>query len=433
MHYQGFVHPGFAAVATEFVHQIPEDGRSGAALAVYLRGEPVLDIWAGRRDHAGNPWLEDTLALSFSTTKGVASLMMHVLVDRGLIEYDKPVSYYWPEFREAGKADITIYHLLCHQAGLYDIRGMIEDASNMLDWQYMIRRLEQASPKHRPGTAHGYHALTYGWLLGEVMSRVTGKSFAELLQQLLVIPLHLDGLYVGLPEEQMGRRALLAGMPARSAEAAADGDLESGQRGSRRRSMAQRVQAGAMGAAFRLLGVNPRDITAGLAPRGISRFSFNDPEVVRSSIPAANGMFTARSLARIYGAIAEGGELDGVRILSAARVREMARIQSRSIDRVVPLPMHWRLGFHRVFTTGPRTPQAFGHFGWGGSGAWCDPSRHLAVGFIVNSSGGTSPFGDTRIARLNAGIIRCAERVEGLRGPFRNVLSERFHDLRGRG
>jgi CubicO group peptidase (beta-lactamase class C family) len=132
----------------------------------------------------------------------------------------------------------------------------------------------------------------------------------------------------------------------------------------------------------------------------------------------------------MYGALAEQGELDGVRILSPARVRQMGEVQSRKLDLVVPLPMHWRLGFHRVFTTGPSVGHAFGHFGWGGSGAWCDPSRRLGVGFLVNSRGGASPFGDTRIARLNAAIIRSVEYLEGVRGPWRNPLSERYYDLK---
>lgn len=423
MQYKGFVHPGFSAVASEFVKQIPKDERSGSALAVYFQGRSVVDIWAGKRDHQGNPWLEDTLALSFSTTKGVASVMMHILVDKGLIEYDKPVAYYWPEFQGAGKQEITIRHLLCHQSGLYNIRDLIDDAMLMVDWEHMIDRLEKATPAHRPGTSHGYHGLTYGWLLGEVMSRVTGKSFPELLEELLVVPLALDGMYVGLPEQQMGRRALLAGYPAQSRPPSSQ------PRQRRKPNPLKQVRGQMIKGAFRMMGFDPDNIAAGLAPRGIGRFSFNDPQVVQSCIPAANGMFTARSLARMYGAVAEGGELEGVRILSSQRVREMAAIQSRRIDRVVPIPMHWRLGFHRVFTTGPRTPEAFGHFGWGGSGAWCDPSRRLGVGFIVNNSSGTSPFGDTRIARLNGAIIRCAEQIEGRRGPFRNIITDRFYDL----
>ena len=415
---QGYVDPAFAGVARELERQIPADGRSGSAVAVYYQDRCVVDIWAGCRDHDGNPWQEDTLALSFSTTKGVASTLLHVLADQGLIEYDKPVSYYWPEFRQEGKGDITVRHLLCHQSGLWNIRGMIDDSSRMLDWEYMVDTLARTRPAHGPGRTHGYHGLTYGWLIGEVIQRVTGKSFSDVLKSELADPLGLDGLYVGLPDEQMPRRALLAAFPS---ESRPPSDTPR-----RRRSPGwqSRVQLGVMRTGLQLVGVDIADLQRGLAPKGMGRFSFNDPAAVQACIPAANGMFTARSLARLYAVMANEGELDGVRLMSPHRVRQISQIQSRKIDKVVPLPMHWRLGYHRVFTSGPRTPNAFGHFGFQGSGAWCDPSRHLAVGFTVNSAGGTTPFGDSRIMRINAAAIRAAERLtgKGLRGlvPFFN-------------
>ena len=416
---QGYVDPAFSGVAKELARQIPNDGRSGAAVAVYHYNRCVVDIWAGCRDHEGNPWLEDTLALSFSTTKGVASTLLHVLADRGLIDYNKPVSYYWPEFRQAGKGDITVLHLLCHQSGLWNIRGMIEDAGRMTDWEYMVDTLARAEPAHRPGRTHGYHGLTYGWLIGELIQRVTGKSFAEVLQSEIADPLGLDGLYVGLPEDQMQRRALLASFPKASRPPSDT------PRRKRSPSWQSRVQLNVMRTGLQMVGVDIADLQRGLAPRGMGRFSFNDPAVVQACIPAANGMFTARSLARLYAVMANEGELDGVRLMSSQRIRQISQIQSRKIDKVVPLPMHWRLGYHRVFTSGPRTPNAFGHFGFQGSGAWCDPSRHLAVGFTVNSAGGTTPFGDSRIMRINAAAIRAAERVEGKTGirglvPFLN-------------
>lgn len=423
MRYQGFVHPGFTSVAAEFSRQIPDDGKSGAALAVYHRGEPVVDIWAGSSDHHGNAWQDNTLALSFSTTKGVVSTLTHILVDQGVLEYDRPVAHYWPQFAVNGKSKITVRHLLTHQAGLYKIRDMIDDAMQMTDWDFMVRTLEQAEPVHEPGSVHGYHALTYGWLLGETLSRATGKSFAELLDSLLVQPLGLDGMYVGLPESELARRALLTAYPERSREP------YDKPKPRRKPSLQKRIRGQMIVTGLAMLGLDAQDFAAGLAPKGMSRFSFNDERVVRSCIPAANGMFTARSLARMYAAIAEGGELDGVRIMTPARLRQLGRIHSRRIDRVVPVPMHWRLGYHRVFTLGPRTPNAFGHFGWGGSGAWADPSRRLSAAFTVNSNGGTSPFGDTRIVMLNTAVIRAAEHVSGRRWSTRNIVSERFFDF----
>lgn len=424
MEYQGYVHPGYTSVASEFIKHIPSDGRSGAALSVYHQGESVVDIWAGHKDHDGNPWQEDTLALSFSTTKGVAATLFHALADKGVVEYDKPVSYYWPEFHGSGKHDVTVRHVLTHQSGLYDIRSMIDDAMLMTDWDYMIKVLENASLAHPPGEEHGYHGLTFGWLIGEVLQRATGKTFSQLLKEELVDPLGLDGLYVGLPDDQMPRRALLARYGKESVSAD-----DRPRRPRKKPNIQQRIRGQVISTAYSLAGLNPRDFAAGLAPKGIGRFSFNDPRVVQSCIPAANGMFTARSLARVYAMMAEGGELDGVRVLSPDRLREISKVHSRRMDKVVPVPMHWRLGYHRVFTTGPRVPNAYGHFGFGGSGAWCDPTRRLGVGYTVNNSAGMSPFGDARIARLNSLIIRNAERSVGKRGPFTNAVADRFYDL----
>ena len=161
----------------------------GAALCVYHRGECVVDTWGGVRNREGDPWERDTLALSYSTTKGVASTLLHILVDRGLVDYDAPVAEYWPEFAAAGKDSITVRQVMCHEAGLYDVRGMIDHARRMLDWAYMTEVLAAARPAHEPGATHGYHGLTYGWLVGEIVERVSGMSFSEFLARELAEPL----------------------------------------------------------------------------------------------------------------------------------------------------------------------------------------------------------------------------------------------------
>ena len=145
-----------------------------------------------------------------------------------------------------------------------------------------------------------------------------------------------------------------------------------------------------------------------MLPKGMSRFDWNAPETMQASIPGAGGMFTARSLARIYSVLANNGEYESGRLLSAETVRKMSTVQNTTRGDVIPVPMRWRLGYHRVFTTGPRTPNAFGHFGYGGSGAWCDPSRELSLGYTVNHGSG-SPFGDIRISRINTAAIRSVE------------------------
>jgi CubicO group peptidase (beta-lactamase class C family) len=393
---EGHVHPDFWRVAKVLERIIPRSGGGGAALCVYHRGEKVVDLWGGTRDEYGNPWLADTLALSYSTTKGVASTLIHMLVDRGLIDYDNPVAQYWPEFAAQGKERITVRQLMCHEAGLYDIRMLVDDAHRMLDWNYMVDALANAAPVHTPGSAHGYHGLTYGWLVGELAQRVTGKPFGELLQTEIAMPLELDGLYVGLPEDQMDRRARLI--------------TPRGQNDPRRLQRTVR-NAKRLNRAFAALRI-PIDLAQGAAalfPPNMQGFDLNAEDTAAACIPALNGMFTARSLARIYATLAGGGSLDGVYLLSRETLDRATRVQNRSLGRVIPVPMHWRLGYHRVAAIGHGTPRAFGHSGYGGSGAWADPDRNLAVALTLNSGVGT-PFGDLRIVRIGTAACKAAER-----------------------
>jgi len=398
---QGWVHPDFTRVADRLRTILPKEGPGGAAVCVYHRGEKVVDAWGGTRDAAGAPWEADTLSISFSTTKGVASTLLHVFADRGLLDYDAPVARYWPEFAEAGKERITIRQLMCHEAGLYALGDIIEHASEMLDWDQMVRRLGAAKPRHEPGAAHGYHALTYGWLVGEIVRRVADdKPFSELLESELARPLGLEGLYCGVPADQQGRCAdlLAKGMDASPAD---------------RKRNTQKMHANAHKWQRRLsaLGIqyDPRETLSALVAPSMDEFDFDSEAFRAASIPAANGMFTARSLARLYACLAQGGELDGVRLLSAEGVRRVGEEQNRGIGRVIPISMRWRLGYHRVFAVGARVPSGFGHFGFGGSGAWADPKSQLAVALTVNSGVGT-PFGDTRIARIGGAAARCAAR-----------------------
>ena len=397
---EGTVHPDFADAARVLRKLIPRNKPGGAALCVYHRGEKVVDAWGGTRDKDGSPWLEDTLSLSFSTTKGVASTLLHVLADRGLVDYDSPVAEYWPEFGQAGKGAITVRQLMCHEAGLYRIADMVDHAREMLDWDAMCARLAAAEPCHTPGEDHGYHGLTYGWLVGEIASRVMGKPFSELLASELAKPLELDGLYCGVPADQIHRCARLLG--------------PSWDRGSdeRRSNLEQTIQRSARSAQhLKRLGIryDPSHLLAALMPPGMDELDFNSEEVWSASIPAANGMFTARSLAKLYACLAGRGELDGTRLLSAATVAAASEIQNRKVGRVIPFPMRWRLGYHRVAAWRARVPQGFGHSGFGGSGAWADPQRNLAMALTVNSGVG-SPFGDLRIVRVGGAVVRSADK-----------------------
>jgi CubicO group peptidase (beta-lactamase class C family) len=393
----GFCDPAFEAVETALRDQLQRT-TGGAAVCVYHHGSCVADLWGGNRDAAGNPWLDNTMAPSFSTTKGVSSTLLHILADRDLVDYDQRVAHYWPEFAQAGKQDITVRQVLCHQSGLYHIRQMIDDADRMLDWEHMTRAIEQAKPIHRPGTRTGYHGLTYGFIVGEIIQRVTGKKFADLVRTELAEPLELDGLYIGTPAIELSRAAQLI--------------RPRTPRRSRLLSAARLIdkQLSIVTAVLRHFGIDSHldSFFDALAPAGMKAFDFNSAETLRASIPAANGLFTARSLATLYAMLAGGGELDGVRLISEQTVAEASMPQpSTGKFAVIPFNMGWRLGYHGVFTNRGFRKPAFGHFGMGGSGAWADPDLNLAVALITNSGGG-STFGDMRIARVGGVALEAA-------------------------
>ncbi|MGC1508116.1 serine hydrolase domain-containing protein [Ketobacter sp.] len=395
---QGYVHPDFGKVAETLSQQLPRNRPGGAALSVYHKGQCVVDIWGGTRNTDGDTWRSETLALSFSTTKGVASTLLHILVDHGYLRYDDPVSKYWPEFGQKSKQFITVRQLLCHEAGLYHIREMIDDAERMMDWNFMTTAIERAKTIHEPGATNGYHAFTYGWLIGELIQRVTHKTFAEVLEEMVTIPLGLDGLFVGLPPSEMNRRAELVNNVGKNNPNA--------MRFERR---TQHLLMKALTAGLKVANIDLDKSISALVPKGAMYLDFNSPDFLGSCLPAVNGMFTARSLAKLYAVLANGGQLDGTRLISRESMNEIMQIQNRTMGDVIPLPMHWRLGYHRVFALGRPTSLSFGHFGFGGSGAWADPIRNLSVGFTLNNGFGT-PFGDTRMLHITNSVIRAAEK-----------------------
>ncbi|MFN8035487.1 MAG: serine hydrolase domain-containing protein [Acidimicrobiia bacterium] len=381
----GFVLPDFGAVTETLrktIHK-KKGGGGGGAVAVYHRGELVADAWAGARDSAGAPWDRDTVAMSFSTTKGVVATTVHRLRDQGLVDYDEPVATYWPEFKANGKERITVRHLLSHSAGLHHLRGVIDNAHEMLDWEHITARLAAAEPRWEPGVHHGYHGITYGFLVGEVIRRVTGLSVHDAVQREIVEPLGLDGMFIGTPPDHRHRVA----------------DLIMGFGGG-----PARIE-GLMARAERIEKLRPT-IEAFMVEE-FDRLLLSDA-VHDAELPALNGCFTARSLARMYAALANGGVLDGKRFLSEETLREATTVQTRSRDVVVGVRMQWRLGYHMAGTTRGFLPHGFGHFGYGGSGAWADPDTDLAVAMVCNRVAGT-PFADARFMRVGGAALRCAK------------------------
>jgi CubicO group peptidase (beta-lactamase class C family) len=387
---QGYMHPDFLGVARMLERQLRRQRRGGAAVCVYHRGEKVVDVWMGKRDALGTPWQHDTMSMSFSTTKGVVATALHVLVDRGLADYDDPIAKYWPAFGESGKDVITIRQLLCHEAGLHKIRDAIDHADRMLDWEYMCEVMEEQIPAHRPGARNAYHGLSFAWLVGELIQRIAGRPLADVLRKELIEPLDLDGVYVGTPAEERPRVAQL---------------IHSGTQVPTAPKPLARL-ARTLSRTFRL-PIDPEHISGALMPEGMFDLIYSE-RVLDAPIPSLNGVFTARSLGRIYAALAGGGELDGVRILSKETLARATQVQNTRVDLVVPFPMRWRLGYHLAGTSRGILPNGFGHFGYGGSGAWADPDRDLSVAMVCNRVAGT-PFGDLRMLGIGNAAVKCAE------------------------
>lgn len=383
----GYVHPAFADVAERFRRMYRRSGSGGGALAVRMRDETMIDVWAGYADrHGVVPWTADTMSMSFSTTKGVASTVMHRLADRGELDYDARVAYYWPAFGVAGKQDVTVRQLMSHQAGLHDITRVLDSVDDLLDHQLLEQRLAAASPDPAPGTRPGYHGFTYGWLLSGLARAITGTDMRDLVQDELAQPLKTDGLHIGVDDATAARVAPL-------------------------------VFAG--WGPVRVLGTQGHRLGWTRRLRGafyVQDFDelLEDPtgRMLLAQMPAVNGVFTARALATMYGALANGGTVDGIELLSRRTVHEAGRVVTRDRDYVLGLKMRWRLGYHQAFT-GARSPRrAFGHFGFGGSGGWADPSSGVSLGFVTNRLGSaTTPLADARLVRLGGMVVAAANRV----------------------
>jgi CubicO group peptidase (beta-lactamase class C family) len=398
MKIEGEAHRDFRALRGHFERRL-EASEGGGALTVYHRGAKVVDLWGGVRAPDGSPWERETPSLSFSTTKGVTSTALHLCVDRGLLRYDDPVCRHWPEFAQAGKEGVTVRHVLTHEAGLYDVRGLVEHATDLTDWDRTIQALAAARPAHAPGRFNAYHALTYGYLVGEIVRRASGAHLRDFVRTELAEPLGLDHLHIGATPDAVRAAARYFPLPG------ADGAPLSERRASPR--------ARAMGAGMRLLrlaGVpfDPKRSLGALAPHGMRDFDWCSDASLAACNPSASGLFTARSLARMYAALAGGGAIDGMRLVSEETVRRASQVQNRRPDGVLVVPMHWRLGYHSIVSKRGFHRGAFGHYGYRGSGAFADPRRALSVAYTTNAGGG-SPIGDGRIFELAGVAARCVD------------------------
>ena len=352
---QGVCDPRFERVREAFAANFSERGEAGASLCLIVDGETVLDLWGGRADAEGaRAWQRDTIANVYSSTKGVAALAAAMLADRGLLDVEAPVAEYWPEFARAGKEAITVRQLLTHEAGLAGIDEELPDLG-VLDWDHMIGAIERQAPLWTPGEGLGYHAVTYGWLVGEVIRRITGKTCGEFVSDEIAVPLGVD-FFIGLPASEDARTADM--IPPESGNPIELPDPDS-------------LAAKALGF------VNPR--VAG---------TVNSREWRAAELPAANGHGNARALARIYAAMARGGELDGVRLLSPEGVAAASAHAVTADDLVLGFPVKRALGFlislpGGRYEWGPN-PNTYGHSGAGGSIGFADPDAGIGFGYVMN-------------------------------------------------
>ncbi|OTG71337.1 esterase [Acinetobacter sp. ANC 4169] len=410
--YQGHVDERFIDLATQFSRM--QDARTdlgGAALVVYFQGHKVVDIWTGKKSETES-WQADTLSVCYSTGKGVLSTLAHILVSEGFLDYDIPVAQYWPEFAQQGKDKITLRHMLSHQSGLYDIRNQIADASEMADWQHMLDVIAKAKPRFEVATDAAYQPLTFGWQVGGVLEKATGQSLTALMQQYLLQPLALKAAYFGVPQDQLQQIARL--LPKKQRENC----ITSASSAHPKKTVQQKARkASPLDKLLELSGQNPQDFQDAMIPKGMKNFSFFSDEGLQAIIPAANGVFSADSLSRIYAMLANGGEWQGQQLIRPEIFKQLSQIQYTRRDRIMPLPMHWRLGYHRILTLG-KSSSGFGHMGFNGSGAWCDPERGLSFAYTHNFTT-ASITGDYRLWSLTQETLRCADQVlAGRKGWF---------------
>lgn len=371
------VTPGWERVADAFARNFVDGGEVGAGVCVYHRGEQVVNLYGGTfAADSSRPYDHSTLQLVFSTTKGITAIAVAMCVERGLIDYDQPVARYWPEFAEHGKSDITVAQLLSHQAGLI-CPDRVLSLAEALDWSTICAALADTTPDWSAGTMHGYHAVTFGWLAGELIRRTDGRSVGRFVADEIAGPLGVE-FFIGLPDELEQRVSPLIG-----------------------NSLGDSADPAVKAMVDMFLGPTTRTGRAlflGDTFRGDD--VFNRRDVHAAEIPAANGITNAASLARIYAATLQ--PIDGVQLCGAAvRDRASTTITRRGgVDACLMTNTTFGMGF---MTNGSFTPYAgetsFGHPGAGGSVGFAQPSRHLAFGYTMNRMA-DNLAGDARAQRL---------------------------------
>lgn len=377
-----------------------DDSPAGGSLVITHKGETVVNTAIGQAlPH--QDWHAHTLSVNFSIGKGVMATLVAVLVSKGLLGYDTPIGSYWAEFGVGGKEHITPRHILTHTAGLFNITTLTDDTDELTDWQTMTAKVAQMSPdtpkgQDEQGYGSAYSALVSGWILGGLVERVTGLPLQHALDEYLATPLGIQGeLYYGLPADKLGQVA----KPVRYF----DGTPTTKRKPTLKPDTPEMLavyaglditplwadKVGMLGTSginklyFDTAKMNLVNYKNALMPNGRDGVEYHHDKVLQAVIPAANGVSTAHALATIYAMHANGGVWQGQTLITPAVLADMRAVRVDGFDAVMPANMRWRSGFHRLFSL-QNTPNAYGHMGYNGSVAFCDPDRQLSFAFIHN-------------------------------------------------
>jgi CubicO group peptidase (beta-lactamase class C family) len=383
----GWCVPRFEAVRDAFLGNFADSDELGASLAIEIDGKVVVDLWGGYADaKLRTPWTCDTMSVVFSNTKPATALCAHLLAQDGLLDLDRPVCDYWPAFGDSARRTITPRMFLDHSAGLPALREPLPDGT-VFDWEAMVERLEREAPFWEPGSRVGYHGLTFGWLVGELVRRVAGVSVGDFFAQRIAAPLGLD-FWIGLPQEQEGRVATI--VPASPATTPRNA-----------------FEAAVMAQPDSIPALYSRN-TGGWRPNG-----FNTRAGHAAQIPAANGITHARSLARLYGTLAMDGARGDLQLLCPQQLKAAVEISSAThSDACLRVPTRFAAGFMRSMDNRTRGgdsavmgSDAFGHAGAGGSLAFASPRHRMSFAYTMNRMG-SGVLLNERAERLVAAVYR---------------------------
>lgn len=370
----GFADEGFGGIADAFAKNFHSAGDVGASTAAYVDGRLVIDLWAGLADSTKDrSWEADTVVGVFSCSKGVIATLVNLLIQEGALDPDEAVARYWPEFAASGKGSVTVRQVLSHQAGLAAIEGdfTLEQA---LSWDPIVDALAAAAPQWKPGSRHGYHVRSFGWLTGELVRRVTGQTPRAALETRITVPLGLD-LWLGMPDSEQHRCARL-------------------------------IPPDATGIGYEKVTPGSLQARALTGPSGLFRYDdmWNSPRIRRAVIPSSGMITNARSLAKLYGSCVS--YVNGVRLLAESTVIAAAEPQVQGRDAIIGVETAYGLGY-MVGASLSRAcgPGTFGHAGAGGSLGFADPNSSMGFAYTMNRM--RLDADDTRAGDLCAALYRC--------------------------